>query len=64
VSEKVYEAAGKLTDKEQKSRVDRVLRLKQAKPPAVESGRVSMSSIPGKLDRTRQSLEQMTGGAP
>lgn len=64
VSDKVFEAAGKLTDKEQKSRVDRVLRLKQAKPPVVASGRVTMSSIPGKLDRSRQSLEQMTGGAP
>ncbi|WP_291205212.1 hypothetical protein [Hyphomonas sp.] len=64
VSEKIFQAAAKLTDKDQKSRVDRVLRLKQASPPAAAPGRVNMSSIPGKLDRSRQSLEQMTGGAP
>lgn len=63
VSDKVFQAAAKLTDDDQKSRVDRVLRLKQAKLP-VASGRVNMSSIPDKLDRSRQSLEQMTGGAP
>jgi hypothetical protein len=63
VSEKVFQAAAKLTEDSQKSRVDRVLRLKQANLP-VASGRVNMSSIPGKLDRSRQSLEQMTGGAP
>lgn len=63
VSDKVFQAAAKLTGDDQKSRVDRVLRLKQAKLP-VASGRVNMSSIPDKLDRSRQSLEQMTGGAP
>jgi len=63
VSDKVFQAASKLTDDDQKNRVDRVLRLKQANLP-VASGRLNMSSIPGKLDRSRQSLEQMTGGAP
>lgn len=63
VSEKVFQSAAQLTDEDQKRRVERVLRLKEAKPP-VAAGRVNMSSIPVKLDRTRQSLEQMTGGAP
>ena len=63
VSDKVFQAAAKLTDEDQKRRVDRVLRLKQANLP-VASGRLNMSSIPDKLNRSRQSLEQMTGGAP
>jgi hypothetical protein len=64
VSDKVFQAAAQLTGEEEKGRVDRVLRLKLASPPSVASGRVNMSSIPEKLDRSRQSLEQMTGGAP
>lgn len=63
VSDKVFDAASQLTDEEHKRRVARVLRLKQAGPATVASGRVNMSSIPGKLDRSRQSLEQMSGGA-
>jgi len=64
VSDKVFQTAAQLTEDQHKRRVALVLRLKQASPPAVAAGRVNMSSIPGKLDRSRQSLEQMSGGAP
>ncbi len=64
VSDKVFQTAAQLTEDQHKRRVARVLRLKQASPPAVAAGRVNMSSIPGKLDRSRQSLDQMSGGAP
>lgn len=64
VSGKVYSAASALTDAEQKRRVERVLRLKQAGATQVTATRVNMSSVPAKLERTRQSLEQMSGGAP
>lgn len=64
VSGKVYSAASFLTDPEQKRRVERVLRLKQAGATQVAATRVNMSSVPAKLERTRQSLEQMSGGAP
>ncbi len=64
VSDMVFQAAAKLPGDDQQRRVARVLRLKQASPVPVSSGRLNMSSIPGKLDRSRQSLEQMSGGAP
>jgi hypothetical protein len=64
VSGKVYSAASSLTDPEQKRRVERVLRLKQAGATQGAATRVNMSSVPAKLERTRQSLEQMSGGAP
>ncbi|MEQ9505273.1 MAG: hypothetical protein RLO80_03305 [Hyphomonas sp.] len=64
VSDAVFSAASKLTDESQQRRVARVIRLKQAPVQAASAGRVSMSSIPGKLSRTRQSLDQLTGEAP
>lgn len=64
VSEGVFQAAAKLPDDEHQRRVSRVMRLKEAGPMPVSAGRVTMSSIQGKLDRSRQSLEQLSGGAP
>ena len=64
VSDAVFEAAYELGDQSQKARVARVLKLKRAAPELAMSSRLPMSSIPGKLERTRQSLEQMTGEKP
>ncbi len=64
VSDAVFQSAAKLTEASQQERVARVLRLKQTRTPTVSSARLSMSSIPGKLDSTRASLEQLSGGAP
>jgi hypothetical protein len=64
VSDTVFRAAAGLTDEAQQQRVARVLRLKQASPQPASSARLSMSSIPAKLDRTRASLDQLSGEAP
>ncbi|MDP1556423.1 MAG: hypothetical protein Q8L84_13285 [Hyphomonas sp.] len=64
VSDTVFRAAAGLTDEAQQQRVARVLRLKQASPQPASFARLSMSSIPAKLDRTRASLDQLSGEAP
>lgn len=64
VSEKVYQAALNLTDEAQAWRVDRVMLLKQSPSFVPPEKRIAMSSIPGKLDRSRQSLAQLSGEAP
>ncbi len=64
VSDAVFKAASGLTDENQKRRVARVMQLKQAPLQTAPAGRVSMSAIPGKLSRTRQSLDQFSGEAP
>lgn len=64
VSDAVFNAASELTDEGQRRRVARVIKLKQAPVQAAPAGRLSMSSIPGKLSRTRQSLDQLSGEAP
>lgn len=64
VSDTVFRAASRLTDEAQQQRVDRVVRLKQASPPPAGSARLSMSSIPAKLNSTRASLDQLSGESP
>jgi len=64
VSDKVFRAASALTDEGHKARVDRVLRLKADGPAPAPEGRVSMSSIPGKLSRARDSLDQLSAEMP
>lgn len=64
VSDKVFSAASGLTDEAQKRRVERVLSLKRAPVQAAPAGRLPMSSIPAKLSRTRQSLDQFPAEAP
>lgn len=64
VSQRVYNAAAELTDEAQRRRVERVLRLKQAPEIQPASGRLPMSTIQAKLDRSRDSLKQLSGEAP
>jgi hypothetical protein len=64
VSDAVFSAASGLTDEDQRRRVARVIKLKQAPVKPASAGRLSMSSIPGKLSRSRQSLDQLPGEAP
>lgn len=64
VSDKVFRAASALTDEGHKVRVDRVLRLKEAGPAPAPEGRMLMSSIPGKLSRARDSLDQLSAEMP
>lgn len=64
VSEKTYQAAMKLEDDAHAWRVDRVMLLKRSPASALPSSRIAMSSIPGKLDQSRQSLAQLSGETP
>jgi len=64
VSQRVYSAAAALTGDAQRRRVERVMRLKQAPETVPASGRVPMSTIQAKLDRSRDSLRQLSGEAP
>ncbi len=64
VSEDVYLAAEKLTDTEQRQRVERVLTLKQAAREGVTPApNLTMARLAETLSRTGHSLETMTGGA-
>ena len=51
-------------DVAQRRRVERVMRLKQAPETQPASGRLPMSTIQAKLDRSRDSLKQLSGEAP
>jgi len=64
VSARVYAVAAALTDEAQSQRVERVLRLKQAPEFVPASGRVPMSIVQARLDRSRESLKQLSGEAP
>lgn len=65
VSDKVFEAASRLTGEAEQTRVARVMNLKQTPVATVPATvRVPMSSIPGILSRSRESLEKMPGEAP
>ncbi len=64
VSGKVYQAALKLTDDAQAWRADRVMLLKQSPALASPNARIAISAIPDKLDRSRDSLAQLSGETP
>jgi hypothetical protein len=64
VSDRFYQAALKLEGDDQQWRVDRVIRLKNLPAQSPGPARMAMSTIPGKLDRTRVSLAQLSAEAP
>lgn len=64
VSDRFYQAALKLEGDDQQWRVDRVIRLKNLPAQSPGPARMAISTIPGKLDRTRVSLAQLSAEAP
>ncbi len=64
LSESTYRAASALTEETQRLRVARVMRLKPSIWPEYEEAtRLPVASIPGKLNQSRQALEQMKAEA-
>lgn len=63
LSDRTYRVAATLTDDTQRQRAARVLRLKPAASQLADTSRPSVASIPGKLSRSRQALEQLNAEA-
>lgn len=64
VPDRFFQAALKLSDDDQRWRVDRVMRLKHLPAQPIPGARLAMSTISGKLERSRDSLEQFSREAP
>lgn len=63
LSDKTYKSARALTDEGQRQRVLRVLRLKPTDRELASASPVSVASVPAKLSRSRQALDQIRAEA-
>lgn len=64
VSNRIIQAALELDGEEEQWRVDRVMRLKHLPAQPIPGVRLAMSTIPEKLDRSREFLSQLSAEAP